>query len=500
MTGSDDAGLDFFGDTGSAFQPMELSISNLDGSPDARPTSSSARTTTGSRATARTSTTSACCAAAHAYDDTIAPDDAVSGGSYTAIAGTSMASPHVAGVAALVRAVDPGAPPTQVVAGAAERREARRRHGRRDRDRGVADAVGAMDAALALPNPQPGPPPPPPPQPQPPAKPRVGNVRWGTRRGVLSMLVRGGPDMTGTATLKANITAARVRVRGPQGLRHRRDPPDDGQDQAPEARAEAAQAQAQAAPDHPGGRAQRGRAARRHERHDHACGSAADNPDTSVSRLVPLPTLATRDYIEAVRSRVVVFDGGMGATLEQFDLTQEDYGGLAGQVPRGARPEPPRRDPGRARVDAERGRRGRRDRHLPGQSPEARGVGARRAHARDQHEGRADRPRGRGRGPLRGRLDRPDRPPARERRPDPREDHLPRARRGLHRAGAGPDRGRRRPARSSRPRRTSSRSRQRSSARARPSRPPGARCRSRRASRSSRTAARCSSAPTSRPC
>ena len=41
--------------------------------------------------------------------------------------------------------------------------------------------------------------------------------------------------------------------------------------------------------------------------------------------------MAARDYIEAVRSRVVVFDGGMGATLEQFDLTQEDYGGLQGK-------------------------------------------------------------------------------------------------------------------------------------------------------------------------
>src|ERR671928_1448711 len=37
-----------------------------------------------------------------------------------------------------------------------------------------------------------------------------------------------------------------------------------------------------------------------------------------------------RDYLEAIRSRVVVFDGGMGATLEQFDLTPEDYGGLLG--------------------------------------------------------------------------------------------------------------------------------------------------------------------------
>ena len=33
-----------------------------------------------------------------------------------------------------------------------------------------------------------------------------------------------------------------------------------------------------------------------------------------------------RDFLAAVRERVVVFDGGMGATLEQFDLSLEgDY-------------------------------------------------------------------------------------------------------------------------------------------------------------------------------
>src|SRR6187551_1818740 len=41
--------------------------------------------------------------------------------------------------------------------------------------------------------------------------------------------------------------------------------------------------------------------------------------------------MAERDYISATRERVVVFDGGMGATLEQFDLTQADYGGLEGK-------------------------------------------------------------------------------------------------------------------------------------------------------------------------
>jgi 5-methyltetrahydrofolate--homocysteine methyltransferase len=38
-----------------------------------------------------------------------------------------------------------------------------------------------------------------------------------------------------------------------------------------------------------------------------------------------------RDYLAALRSKVVVYDGGMGATLEQFELTQEDYGGLQGK-------------------------------------------------------------------------------------------------------------------------------------------------------------------------
>src|SRR4051794_7941111 len=41
--------------------------------------------------------------------------------------------------------------------------------------------------------------------------------------------------------------------------------------------------------------------------------------------------MAERDFLAATRDRVVVFDGGMGATLEQFDLTQADYGGLEGK-------------------------------------------------------------------------------------------------------------------------------------------------------------------------
>ena len=38
-----------------------------------------------------------------------------------------------------------------------------------------------------------------------------------------------------------------------------------------------------------------------------------------------------RDYLAATRERIVVFDGSMGATLEQYDLTPADYGGLQGK-------------------------------------------------------------------------------------------------------------------------------------------------------------------------
>ena len=39
----------------------------------------------------------------------------------------------------------------------------------------------------------------------------------------------------------------------------------------------------------------------------------------------------SRDILAAVRERVVVYDGGMGATLEPMDLGPEDYGGLQGK-------------------------------------------------------------------------------------------------------------------------------------------------------------------------
>src|SRR6204780_2881578 len=41
--------------------------------------------------------------------------------------------------------------------------------------------------------------------------------------------------------------------------------------------------------------------------------------------------MAQRDYLQAISEHVVIYDGGMGATLEQFELTAEDYGGLQGK-------------------------------------------------------------------------------------------------------------------------------------------------------------------------
>src|SRR4051812_20246735 len=52
-------------------------------------------------------------------------------------------------------------------------------------------------------------------------------------------------------------------------------------------------------------------------------------PDTVVSRL-RYPS-RMRDFLAAARDHVVVFDGSMGATLEEFDLSQADYGGLEGK-------------------------------------------------------------------------------------------------------------------------------------------------------------------------
>src|SRR5918997_16068 len=63
------------------------------------------------------------------------------------------------------------------------------------------------------------------------------------------------------------------------------------------------------------------------------CDAAATDLKGAVLQPGPMEVTSVpeRDFLSTIRERVVVYDGGMGATLEQFDLTSEDYGGLEGK-------------------------------------------------------------------------------------------------------------------------------------------------------------------------
>jgi len=198
LSSAGNIGLNLFGDTGTAFERVEMSISPLDGqivTPTLRFHSDQIVVGDGGyvdnlHVDCRGQT----------YNDVVAGDDAAAGGSYTAISGTSMAAPHVAGVAALVRALDPGAPPSEVVQALKNGAQPAPGMAGVTVTGGVVDAVGAMDALLAVPNA----PPPPPPPPSPPAKARFGSVSVNSR-GVLTIRVFGNPGTSGVMTLRAKI-------------------------------------------------------------------------------------------------------------------------------------------------------------------------------------------------------------------------------------------------------------------------------------------------------
>jgi thermitase len=147
----------FAGDSGGFF-PAEVSISDLDGRTDVFPIfallSDGAATADGAyvdrlRLICRDST----------YVDAITPledYDQAGAGNYVAFNGTSMASPHVAGVAALVRVADPGAPAAQIVQAIEDGAAPLPSLAGATSSGGAADADGAIVAALGLPNATPG--------------------------------------------------------------------------------------------------------------------------------------------------------------------------------------------------------------------------------------------------------------------------------------------------------------------------------------------------------
>ena len=210
LTADGGIGENFSGDTGGFYERVELSVSGADGRTDVQPTFLFGADGSVQGDGAYIDNFNLLCRG-QSYSDTIAADDALAGGSYTAIAGTSMAAPHVAGIAAMVRAVDPGAPPSQVVKALREGAKPLAGMSGITVTGGVADALGAMDAVLAIANPKPLPQPSPPAPPARPGRPRFGKLSV-NRRGVVSVGVGGDRLTTGTLTLSANVPkAARVR-------------------------------------------------------------------------------------------------------------------------------------------------------------------------------------------------------------------------------------------------------------------------------------------------
>jgi subtilisin family serine protease len=143
--------LPFRGSNGSSFLETEVSISDLDGRSDVRPTFELYSDATTQADGAYVDNVRVLCRDQSYTDSVVGADDyeEPNGGSYMQLNGTSMATPHVSGVAALVRAAAPGLAAPEVIDAIAHGGRFSAGLATHIRTGKQVDALGAISAALA---------------------------------------------------------------------------------------------------------------------------------------------------------------------------------------------------------------------------------------------------------------------------------------------------------------------------------------------------------------